>query len=109
VQYEDANGKTYMVDGGLAYLRRSANGDEVDQSVYADDEFEIVRGAFCRGGRGKNGDEPLRWIPLCEMSDEHLQATIQYCHERDQSGPLIDLYLMEQHYREVNGITVADK
>ena len=32
--HTDANGKTYMVDGGLEYVRRSAHGDEVDLCLY---------------------------------------------------------------------------
>ena len=39
--HTDANGKTYMVDGGLEYVRRSAHGDEVDLCLY-DDAVHIL-------------------------------------------------------------------
>ena len=31
--YTDANGKEYMVDGGLSYLRRSVHKDQKDLSL----------------------------------------------------------------------------
>ena len=41
----DANGKTYMIDGGLDYVRCSANGDEIHHCVWDDDPFDKVRKA----------------------------------------------------------------
>ena len=38
VAYLDANGKEYMLDGGLAYVRSSANGDEEMLTVFAEPE-----------------------------------------------------------------------
>lgn len=46
ITHEDKNGKVYMVDGGNDYQKRSANGDEVDTSVWSDDDFNIVREAM---------------------------------------------------------------
>ena len=42
VSHEDANGKTYMLDGGLDYIRSSCNGDEVFIEVTLDYPHEIV-------------------------------------------------------------------
>ena len=39
VAYLDANGKEYMLDGGLAYVRSSANGDEEMLTVFAEPEY----------------------------------------------------------------------
>lgn len=75
--YTDANGKEYMVDGGLDYLRRSAHGDEVDLSVSLDDEHEVVRVVFTWGTRGPNGDQPFTYVKLCDMDTDHIQACLE--------------------------------
>lgn len=69
-----------MVDGGTAYLRYGAKDMNKIKifAVYADDPFEIVRKYASRGSRGVNGDQPLKWIPLCNMEDEHLEAVLDY-------------------------------
>ena len=47
--HTDANGKTYMVDGGLEYVRRSTNGDEVDLCLY-DDAPHIIQSVCSKVG-----------------------------------------------------------
>ena len=37
-------------------------------SVYSDAPFEQIRTSFTWGTRGKHGDRPLRFKPLCRMS-----------------------------------------
>jgi hypothetical protein len=46
--------------------------------VYADDPYETVRQYATRGSRGPNGDQPLTWIALCDMSDDYLEAVLDY-------------------------------
>jgi hypothetical protein len=69
-----------MVDGGTAYLRYG--GKDMRKlslyTIYADDDFQLVRQYANRGSRGPNGDEPLTWIPLCKMTDDHLEAVLDY-------------------------------
>ena len=77
VTYTDANGKEYMVDGGLDYIRRSANGDEEDMVVTTEDSFEVVRQACDWGTYGINGDQPLSYIKLCDMETAHIEAVLQ--------------------------------
>lgn len=69
-----------MVDGGLNYARYGAmDMDKITSiNIYADDDFEIVRQHATRGARGKDGKQPLKWIPLCDLEDDHLQAIIEY-------------------------------
>ena len=50
------NTRYSMVDGGTDYLRRG--GKYVDMTIYSDDPFEVIRRFLCRGGRGKDGDQP---------------------------------------------------
>lgn len=74
--YTDANGKEYMVDGGLSYLRRSAHGDELDLSISSDSH--LAQREWLRwGSYGKRGDEPLTYKRICDMSDDHIQAVLK--------------------------------
>ena len=52
-EHIDANGKTYMIDGGNDYIRCSANGDEVFLTVYLEDSHDRVREVMKWGTRGK--------------------------------------------------------
>ena len=73
----DANGREYMVDGGLDYIRRSANGDEIDLTVTLDDPHEVVREALTWGTYGPNGDQPLSYIKLSDMETDHIRACLK--------------------------------
>ena len=67
VTHKDANGKTYMIDGGLDHVRCSANGDEKHLTITLDNDHAIVR-QYCKWGtRGVEGDKPLRYVTLHEM------------------------------------------
>lgn len=101
VSHTDANGKTYFVDGGRDYLRRSAHGDEEDLTIDADpDDHEFCRTHFMWGTYGKNGDEPFRRISLMDMSTEHIKAVL-----RTQTHIAYDVRLLFENellYRERN-------
>jgi len=106
-EYVDANGKTYMVDGGLSYQRRSAHGDEIDDSLYLhEDEFAVIREQVTWGTYGKNGDQPLRYVPVSEMSNEHIHAVLDI---QGRIHPnLREVLMMEREYRIENMIEVRD-
>lgn len=95
-----------MVDGGTSYLRYGAKDMSKIKifAVYADDDFETVRKYATRGGRGKNGTEPLSWIAICNMNDDWLEAVLDY------GGPdwHLDLIRKEIQYRKDHGITVEE-
>src|SRR5580693_10312137 len=74
VTHTDANGKHYMLDGGLDYVRSSITPDAVYTQLTDSDPFEAVRERFTRGSRGREMNEPLRYVKLCEMTSEHLDA-----------------------------------
>lgn len=76
VTHLDANGKEYMLDGGLEYVRASAHGDEKWLTVTIEDDHSVVRDALKWGTYGKNGDQPLRRITLSEMSNGHIQSCL---------------------------------
>ena len=75
-EYVDANGKTYMIDGGLDYVRCSVHEDQEWVGCYLEDGHEKVREAITWGTYGKNGDQPLRQVKLSEMSNAHIQACL---------------------------------
>ena len=76
VTHKDANGKVYMLDGGLSYVRSSANGDEEHLTVTLADPQEQVREALEWGTYGKDSDQPLSYIKLCDMSTAHVNAVL---------------------------------
>ena len=77
VTHLDANGKEYMLDGGLDYVHSSANGDEQYLTAHHDDPHEVIRLLVKWGTFGKSGDEPYKQIKIADMSTEHLQACLE--------------------------------
>ena len=76
VTHIDANGKEYMTDGGLDYVRCSAHDDSTYLTVWSDDPFDEVREALTWGTYGIKGDQPLSYIKLCDMDTAHIQACL---------------------------------
>lgn len=105
----DANGREYMVDGGLDYLRRNVNPGYPHQelSVSSSAPFEQIREVFAWGSYGKDGEQPLRWVLLCDMSDQHLEAVIKHVSER--ATWTAKLFAKEAAYRQKHCITVAEQ
>jgi hypothetical protein len=111
VTYTDANGLDYMVDGGSDYLRRNVHTESPyeELTIYEDAPFEVIRESFHRGGRGKDGLQPLTWTPMSKMSDAWLQACILYNDERGQEDSFAnEMYKAELNYRAQNGIFIKE-
>ena len=111
VTHTDVNGLEYMVDGGSEYLRRNINEDAPHEelTVYSDAPFEEIREVFHRGGRGKDGTEPLTWVPMSNMSNSWLLACITYNEERRMGeGFANEMYKKELMYRQEKGIEITD-
>lgn len=107
VVYTDKNGLEYMVDGGLDYLRRNVHEEAPykELSVYDDDQFELIRKHFCRGGRGKDGKQPLTFVPLCEMSDMWLVSCVEYVEEKGIGyNKYVKFYRKEIEYRVTHSL-----
>ena len=77
VTHTDANGKEYMIDGGLDYVRCSAWGDEEHLTVTLEDSHELVREECVWGTYGPKGDQPLTYKKLCDMDTDHIQAVLE--------------------------------
>jgi len=86
-----------MVDGGLDYVRCGAKTLKKITSIniYADDDFELVRKHAFRGSRGEDGRQPLKYIALCDMEDDHLHKVLEY----GGSSWHLDLIKKEIDYR----------
>lgn len=111
VTHVDKNGLEYMLDGGTEYQRYNVheNAPFKDISLYLNSPFEEIRKYYCRGGRGKNGTQPLKWVPLCKMSDEWLKNSIKYNIDRKMGDSNANyLYNKELEYRTKFNISIQD-
>lgn len=107
----DKNGHRYMVDGGLDYARYGWPQEAPAKilAVYSDAPFAKIRKALCRGGRGKDGKQPISWTPLCEMSNEWVGSCITYNEERNLGDSYPSkMYAKELAYRKKHNIVIAD-
>lgn len=77
----DANGKEYMIDGGLSYIRCSANGDEKFITITTDDPFDVQREFFVWGTYGKEGKDPLKYVALKDLEVDHINAIVETQHQ----------------------------
>jgi hypothetical protein len=79
VVHKDKNGKEYMVDGGLEYVRRNVHADAPyeELSVYITDGHDKVREVVKWGTYGRDGNQPLTYILLKDMSTEHIRACLE--------------------------------
>ena len=75
-EHQDANGKVYMLDGGLDYVRCSAHGDEEMFTLMSDDSHEVIREVVTWGTYGREGDQLITHVKIADMYDDHLQACL---------------------------------
>jgi len=99
VEHVDANGRLYMVDGGVSYIRRTwyEEGNGEDLSVYTDDPHEKIREWFRWGTYGRDGKGPLVWAKLKNLSSDHIQRILDECYAR---GHLIKVFRDELEFRK---------
>jgi hypothetical protein len=74
--HEDTKtGEHCFIDGGCDYVRSSGN--LVDLSIYSDDSHDVIRLYFTWGTYGINGDEPKRYVPLKDLTEDHIRAILR--------------------------------
>ena len=102
VTYIDANGKEYMVDGGLDYLRRNIHDDAPyeELSLVSTDEHSVIREVFKWGTYGIDGKQKLKYVILKDMSWDHIEAILEtQVHVREH---IRQLFMNELDYRGKN-------
>lgn len=78
-EYTDTvSGETYILDGGIDYIRGSVNMVPAESLVvYTDDPFEVKREVPVWGTIGKDGKQPFRYISVAEMETGHIMALLE--------------------------------
>lgn len=75
----------------------------------ADEDFEEIRKKYMRGGRGKNNDEELKWVPLNKMSNSWLENCIDYNSSKKLFLSIsTEIYHYELQYRKAHNIIIED-
>jgi hypothetical protein len=78
--HNDANGKTYVIDGGLDYVRATVHNDQISLALYDTEPHSIQAQYLTWGSFGIRGDQPRRDIRIAEMETSHLEAVLRECH-----------------------------
>ena len=98
--YVDANNETYVIDGGLDYVRTSVNSVPAESLVVYDDApFEVIREYLHRGGRGEDGKQELKYVALKDINDDWLENLIKYEEELRPNNPYLKFYKQEKEWR----------
>ncbi len=106
VSHVDKNGKTYFVDGGLQYQRRSAHGDEVCLCQYTDAPHDVKRRALEWGTNGKTGNDPLKYVAIADMSNDHLAAVILMANMMNENVEELDGVVPVSGMRKISELHV---
>lgn len=83
------------VDGGLEYCKITGS-DYIDAVITSDDYHEKIRVNFEWGSFGKNGDESLKYIKLCDMNLSHIASILE---TQGLSNELKKVFVDEIKYR----------
>lgn len=96
VSHTEADGRQFFLDGGLDYVRCSKGLELI--TLTDESPHDLVREHFSWGSYGKNGDEPLHYIPLKDMDTEHLMAVLSLDYIKPSVRSVME---NEVKYREV--------
>lgn len=114
VQYRDANGLEYMVDGGNDYQcgfdERSLPEDQRSKNlcVFDDEPWNVQREVILRGTFDSTDGHRI-WVPLSKLSDNHLKNIVNdlkasTLHQYNKNN----CYEKEILYRKQNKIQIDD-
>ena len=102
----DKNKELYVCDGGIDYIKRSVNIKPYeDLSLYTTDSFEKLRGGLEWATYGKNGDEPLQYKSISNMSTKHINAVLLNCRVSDYMKEIFEKEIEYRKECEQKGLT----
>lgn len=98
-----------MIDGGLDYGRYG--GVDLDKvkhlHIYDNAPHELLRDECTWGTYGKNGNQPIRYIKVKDMTNDHIEAILEKYINRVYPA-MIKVFKNELEFREVNNIKIED-
>jgi hypothetical protein len=97
---DTVTGQWMMLDGGNSYIKHSGTGELF--TVTTEDPHELIREHFIWGSRGKLGDEPLVYLILKNIEDDHLSAILRT--QTQLSSHIVKVFENEAEYRTYNVI-----
>ena len=98
-KHTDKNGKIYMVDGGLDYIRCSVHSDQIDLFKYSNEPHTAQRHIVKWGTYGINGDQPLKYVSVADMDTAHIGNVL---HSQNISPVIKECMKKELRYRTEN-------
>lgn len=107
VFYLDNNGERYMVDGGNHYCHLSESKEHPMKNccVFDDVDWSVQREYRLRGTFDQDGNRV--WVPLSKLSNEHLNAILEY--NKECQKPLSNIEILaEIAYRKENNIEIPE-
>jgi hypothetical protein len=77
----ELNGETYMIDGGLDYIRKTVNPEQEDWCLYSDSSSEEINNKLLWGNSINADGSPRKstlWYPIAQLELDHLRAIIRF-------------------------------
>jgi hypothetical protein len=104
VEHLDKNGSTYMVDGGLDYLRRSTNVEPYEELSVEDDGKHETRRQHLQWGVNYTKDEvrlpETQYRRIMDLDTDHIEKILELFGHRI-SDLYKEVFRQELQYREL--------
>lgn len=98
VSHLDSNGNKYFLDGGTDYIRSSNHGDEQFLTITDEEPHKVIREYLSWGTYGKNGKGPYHRILLKDMTNDHIEAVLDYV---PQNHVYVPFFKAELEFRRI--------
>lgn len=105
VHTDTTTGKLYGVDGGRDYFRYIGDMTDCTNLSIESDDHKTIRTHLKWGTYGKSGKNPLKFVPLSELSNNHIKAIIA---TQTLSKEVLSALNDELAYRNSHNINITD-